>query len=170
MLKQFTNDKERGTYIMASLFDKVLNFVGWETEDDGYDDEYEEIEQGREEEEEQRFSFSSSNRNKKQQGKVVNIHSSSQFRVVIIQPQNFDEAQSICDHLKSNKPVIVNLESLEKDPAQRVVDFFCGAVYALDGSIYKVSGTIFLLTPHNVDVLGDFDEELKNNGVFPWMK
>jgi cell division inhibitor SepF len=152
---------------MANLFDKVLNFVGWETEE-GYEDEYEPTEQMEEDMEQTRFSFNSNNR--KKQSKVVNIHTSSQFKVVVIQPQNFDEAQNICDHLKDKKPVIVNLELLEKDPAQRVVDFFCGAVYALDGSIYKISGSIFLITPHNVDVLGDFDEELKNNGVFPWMK
>jgi cell division inhibitor SepF len=152
---------------MANLFDKVLNFVGWETEE-GYEDEYEPMEQAEEDMEQTRFSFNSNNR--KKQSKVVNIHTSSQFKVVVIQPQNFDEAQNICDHLKDKKPVIVNLELLEKDPAQRVVDFFCGAVYALDGSIYKISGSIFLITPHNVDVLGDFDEELKNNGVFPWMK
>ncbi len=152
---------------MANLFDKVLNFVGWETEEE-YEDEYEPMEQAEDDVEQTRFLFNSNNR--KKQSKVVNIHSSSQFKVVVIQPQNFDEAQNICDHLKSKKPVIVNLDLLEKDSAQRVVDFFCGAVYALDGSIYKISGTIFLITPHNVDVLGDFDKELENNGVFPWMK
>lgn len=151
---------------MAKLFDKVLNFVGWETEEE-MEEEYTERDQA-DEEEQPRFSFSTNNR--RQQGKVVNIHSSSQFKVVVIQPQNFDEAQNICDHLKNKKPVIVNLELLEKDPAQRVVDFFCGAVYALDGSIYKISGSIFLIAPHNVDVLGDFNDGLKNDGVFPWMK
>ena len=151
---------------MANLFDKVLNLsVGKPKRDTKMSMN----QRNREEDMEQtRFSFNSNNR--KKQSKVVNIHTSSQFKVVVIQPQNFDEAQNICDHLKDKKPVIVNLELLEKDPAQRVVDFFCGAVYALDGSIYKISGSIFLITPHNVDVLGDFDEELKNNGVFPWMK
>lgn len=153
---------------MAKLFDKVLNFVGLDTGEEMEEEEYQERYHEEEDEERKRFSLGANN--KKHQGKVVNIHSSSQFKVVVIQPQNFDEAQDICDHLKNKKPVIVNLELLEKEPAQRVVDFFCGAVYALDGSIYKVSGSIFLIAPHNVDVLGNFNNNLENDYVFPWMK
>ncbi|NLC67272.1 MAG: cell division protein SepF [Clostridiaceae bacterium] len=155
---------------MAKLFDKVLNFVGWDTEE-GEEMEEEELQEGYyEEENEERKRFSLGSANKKHQGKVVNIHSSSQFRVVVIQPQDFDDAQDICDHLKNKKPVIVNLELLEKESARRVVDFFCGAVYALDGSIYKVSGSIFLIAPHNVDVMGNFNNNADSDYVFPWMK
>lgn len=152
---------------MASIIDKVLNFVGWEAEEE-YEEEYETIDQAEEDAEQTRFLFNSNS--KKKQSKVVNIHSSSQLKVVIIQPQNFNEAQNICDHLKSNKPVIVNLDLLEKDSAQRVVDFFCGAVYVLDGSIHRIAGTIFLITPHNVDVLGNLDKDLNDDKAFPWMK
>ncbi|HOJ10543.1 MAG TPA: cell division protein SepF [Clostridiales bacterium] len=160
---------------MAKLFDKVLNLVGWELEEEPEDGFEENEESGPEaykpdtNEERPRFSFST-NASRKQQSKVVNIHSSSQLKVVVIQPHNFEDAQDICNHLKDNKPVIVNLESMEKEPAQRIVDFFCGSVYALDGSIYKVSSSIFLITPYNVDVMGEFKDELKNKGVFPWMK
>jgi cell division inhibitor SepF len=62
------------------------------------------------------------------------------------------------------------LEGLEKESARRVVDFLSGAVYALDGSIQRVSSNIFIIAPNNVDIMADFKEELRNKGVFPWAK
>lgn len=149
---------------MAKLFDKVLNFVGWEAEEE---DMIEEQESVKDEVAQPQFIQHSA---RKQQNKVVNIHSSSQLKVVIMQPENFEDAQDICDHLKSKKPVIVNLEELDKDNAQRIIDFLSGSIYALDGSIQKVSGGIFIIAPNNVDLMGDFKEELRNKGVFPWAK
>ena len=107
---------------------------------------------------------------KKQQNKVVNMHSSSQLKVVIMQPENFDDAQSICDHLKTKRPVVINLEKVEKQIAQRIIDFLSGSVYALDGNIQKVANGIFLIAPCNVDIMGDIKDELRNKGVFPWAK
>lgn len=157
---------------MAKLLDKMLNMVGWEIEDD--DEEEKDQDEGMmlekkplTEEDDLKPKFSL-NYNKKNQNKVVSL-SSNQVRVVVVQPESIDDAQEISNHLKDKKPVIVNLESMEKEAAQRIVDFFCGAVYALDGSIYRVSATIFLLAPFNVDVTGDFKDELRNKGVFPWM-
>ena len=148
---------------MAKLFNKMLNFVGWE-EDDEVDEGKAEI---KEEVQQPQFMHSGS---KKQQNKVVNIHTAAQFKVVIMQPQNIDDAQDICDHLKNKKPIVVNLEDVEKEQAQRILDFMRGSVYALDGNIQKVSNEIFLVAPNNVDITGDFKDELSNKGVFPWMK
>ncbi|MCX7746660.1 MAG: cell division protein SepF [Clostridia bacterium] len=150
---------------MAKLFNKVLNFVGWEAEEEemmeaSKEDSRDEIQQP------QLIQPSV----KKIQNKVVNIHSTSQFKVVITQPGNFEDAQEICDHLKNKKPIVMNLETLEKEDAQRIVDFISGSVYALDGNIQKVANGIFLVAPNNVDILGDFKEELKNRAVFPWAK
>ena len=100
--------------------------------------------------------------------KVVNIHTTAQLKVVVMQPQTYDDAAEIVDHLKSKKPVIVNLEKLEKEIARKVVDFLSGAVYALDGNIQKVSNGIFLIAPYNVGIMGDFKDELRNKGIFPW--
>ncbi len=100
--------------------------------------------------------------------KVVNITSTTQFKVVVVQPETFEEAREIAENLKSNKPVIVNLEKLEKEQARRMVDFVSGASYALGGDIQKISNMIFLVTPYNVGILGDFKDELKNKGIFPW--
>ena len=100
--------------------------------------------------------------------KVVNITSTTQFEVVVIQPETFEEAKDIADKLKAKKPVIVNLEKIEKEQARRMVDFVSGASYAMGGEIQKISNMIFLVTPYNVGILGDFKDELKNKGIFPW--
>lgn len=150
---------------MAKLFNKMLNFVGWEEEEIEEDEQQEETK-----EEIQQPPFLQNNFKKQPQNKVVNIHTQNQFKVVIMQPENIDDAQDICDHLKNKKPIVVNLEDLEKEPAQRIVDFLSGSVYALDGNIQKVSGGIFLIAPNNVDIMGDFKDELSNKTVFPWMK
>lgn len=149
---------------MAKLLNKMLNFVGWEEEEEEVLEEQEEIK-----EEPAQPNFFSSN-SKGKQNKVVNIHSASQFKVVIMQPENIDDAQDICDHLKNKKPVVINLEDVEKEAAQRIVDFLSGSVYALDGNIQKVSAGIFLVAPNNVDIMGDFKDALKNKTVFPWVK
>lgn len=99
-------------------------------------------------------------------GKVVNIHTTTQLKVVVIQPTSYNDSQDIADHLKSKKPVVVNLERLEKEDARKMVDFLSGAVYALDGSMQKVANGILLLAPYNVGIMGDFSSELKTNGIF----
>lgn len=150
---------------MAKLLNKMLNLVGWESEEEEELDE--EIEEVEEESEKARFIPSTF---KSKQNKVVNIHSTSQLKVVIMQPESYEDAQDICDHLKNKKPIIINLEYLEKELAQRIVDFLSGSVYALDGNIQKVSNGIFLIAPNNVDIMSDFKDELRSKGVFPWIK
>src|SRR5690554_1059724 len=103
-------------------------------------------------------------RNKK--GKVVNIHQSSYVKVVVFQALTYDDTQNIIDNLKNRKPIIVNLESLEQDLAQRVLDFMSGAVYALDGTIQKVSRNIFVLVPSNIDIIGNIPEDFKGKSFY----
>ena len=151
---------------MAKLLSKMLNFVGWESDEENTLEEENDVIKDEQHQPPQYLHSSS----KKQQNKVVNIHSNNQFKVVIMQPENFDDARDICDHLKNKKPVVVNLEDLGKETAQRVVDFLSGSVYALDGDIQKISAGIFLIAPNNVDIMGEFKDELKNKGAFPWVK
>lgn len=99
-------------------------------------------------------------------GKVVNIHTTTQLKVVVIQPTSYNDAQDVADHLKNKKPIVVNLERLDKEDARKMVDFLSGAVYALDGSMQKVANGILLLAPYNVGIMGDFSSELKSNGIF----
>ncbi|NLK87183.1 MAG: cell division protein SepF [Clostridiaceae bacterium] len=152
---------------MAKLLNRMLNLVGWETEEE---EELDELQAEAAEETFQTPNYLQSFAKRTQQSKVVNIHSNSQFKVVIMQPETFDDARDVCDHLKNKKPVIVNLENLTKETAQRVVDFLSGSVYAVDGDIQKVSTGIFMIAPSNVEVMGDFKDELKSKGVFPWVR
>lgn len=99
---------------------------------------------------------------------VVNLHAQRQVRVVVVEPKSFDEVQSIAEHLKNRRPVIVNLEQVDTEVARRIVDFASGATFALNGSQQKVGGGIFLFAPHNVDIEGDMKEV--ERGIFPWMK
>ncbi len=102
-------------------------------------------------------------------GKIVNFQANVQMEVVVIQPETYDEAQDVCDHIKSQRPVIINLESMDRTVAQRIMDFVSGACYTLNGNLQRVTNNIFIIAPENIDVAGDFREELKSNGIIlPW--
>lgn len=139
-------------------FNKMLKWIGIS---DDYDDEQEEFFDQNERDEDDEPIIPTGKR-----GKVVNIHTTTQLKVVVMQLQDFDDAKDIADHLKNKKPVVINLENLEKDVARRVVDFLSGVVYGVDGNIQKVASGIFLLAPYNVGIMGDFKDELKKG--FPW--
>lgn len=101
--------------------------------------------------------------------KVLNLQASIQMEVIVIQPVEYDEAQVICDHIKSKRPVILNLEKMERAVAQRIMDFVSGSCYTLNGNVQRITNNIFILAPENIDIAGDFREELKSNGIIlPW--
>lgn len=99
-------------------------------------------------------------------GKVVNLNSSTQLQVVLVKPDRFDMVSEIADHLRDKQALVLNLESTNKDVARRLVDFLSGCAYALDGKIKKVAISTYLITPYNVDVVGDLVEELENSGMY----
>lgn len=141
------------------FMDKVKFFMG--LDDIEEDDEY--LESGNVDEDMPQLGGKKNN-------KIVNIHTTTQMKVVLYEPTDFEEAPNIVDNLKNRKPVIINLECLEQELAKKIFDFLNGAVYALDGSIQKVSKGIFVLAPNNVDISGNIKEELSNKGLFPWQK
>jgi len=98
--------------------------------------------------------------------KVININTTAILDVVIVTPENFEESQDIADNIKAKRPCVMNLEMVDKGVARRIVDFLSGTVYAVDGNIQKVSNGIFLITPYNVNIMGDFRDELKHKGLF----
>ena len=101
---------------------------------------------------------------------IYSVNTSVQMRVVIIKPECYEDAQEICDQIKTKRPVVVNLEKVEYPIAQRIMDFLSGTCYSLEGSIQRVANNIFIIAPENVDISGDFKEELKTKGVLlPWM-
>ena len=98
--------------------------------------------------------------------KVVNLNNNSAMQVILVKPDRFDTVSEIADHLRDKKAVVLNLESTNKDVARRLVDFLSGVAYALDGKIKKVAISTYILTPYNVEIVGDLVEELENSGVY----
>jgi cell division inhibitor SepF len=95
---------------------------------------------------------------------VVSLPNPSKaVKLVVFEPQGFDDVQPIVDHLKNRRPVILNMEEIEKSLARRITDFVGGAVYALDGAVQKVSTSIMLFTPANVEVSIPPRAELKDD-------
>ena len=88
------------------------------------------------------------------------------LEVIIKRPSSFDDAQEICDLLKSEHAIIVNLERLDRDLAQKMMDFIAGAIYALDAKIHQISGYIFCISPEKVDISGDYFNMLSENTGF----
>ena len=88
------------------------------------------------------------------------------MQVVLVKPERFDNVSDIADHLLQNRAVLLNLESTNKDVARRLVDFLSGCAYALKGKIKKVAISTYIITPYNVDIVGDLVEELENNGMY----
>ena len=89
--------------------------------------------------------------------KVVNINTTTQLQVVLVKPEKFQDASAIADHLRDKR---------NKDVARRMVDFLSGAAYAQEGKIKKVAVATYIITPYNVDIIGDLIDELENNGMY----
>ena len=140
-----------------SFFDKIKEIVT-ESDDDEYDDFYEDDKKdksigiappardrfSRRDSSDREERFSERPRIKRHDSdKFVNIHTTTQLQVVLL-----------------------NLESTNRDVARRLLDFLSGAAYASDGQIKRVANSTYIITPYNVDVMGDLIDELENNGMF----
>ena len=88
-------------------------------------------------------------------GDPVNMANVAAMKMIVYHPVSYEDAQSIIDNLRSRKPVIVNMEDLEVNCAQRILDFLSGAIYALQGTLRKISRNIFVIAPANYDVIGN---------------
>ncbi len=140
-----------------NAMNKMLKWIGIAEEEEEYMDEVEEMEEMTET---QLSPFGN------RRARVSSISTGSPSKVVVIQFQNFDDAKDAADHLKAKKPVVANLEKLDNETTRRVVDFLSGAVYGVAGRIQNVSNRIFLITPHNVEVTGNYQDDIKG---FPFV-
>ncbi len=102
----------------------------------------------------------------KRSNKVVNINATTQLQVVLVKPERFDDAPSVADHLNSRRTVVLNLESSKQEVSRRLLDFLSGVAYANNGQIKRVANNTFIITPYNVDIVGDILDELESSGVF----
>ena len=98
--------------------------------------------------------------------KVVNINTTTQLQVVLVTPSKFENASDIADHLRDKRTVVLNLESTNKDIARRLIDFLSGVAYAQEGKIKKISAATYIITPYNVDIIGDLIDELESSGLY----
>ena len=98
--------------------------------------------------------------------KIVNINATTQLQVVLVRPERYDDASAIADHLADKKTVVLNLESTNKEVARRLIDFLSGVAYAHNGQLKRVANSTFIITPYNVNIMGDIIDELENSGVY----
>ena len=106
------------------------------------------------------------NESERRSNKVVNIHTTTQLQVVLVKPERFENASEIADHLRDKRAVVLNLEQTDKNIARRLIDFLSGVAYANEGTIKKVALSTYIITPYNVEILGDLIDELENNGLY----
>ena len=123
-------------------------------EDNQYDDDFSPV------------SARESARDLERRNKVVNIHTTTQLQVVLVKPERFENASEIADHLRDKRTVVLNLEQTDKNIARRLIDFLSGVAYANEGTIKKVALSTYIITPYNVEILGDLIDELENNGLY----
>ena len=130
-----------------------------------YDDD---VEKGAEEKDDMFFSENPVKKSVKadKNDKIVNISATTQLQVVLVKPERYEDASAIADHLGEKKTVVLNLESTNKDVARRLIDFLSGVAYANNGQLKRVANSTFIITPYNVNIMGDIIDELENNGVY----
>ncbi len=131
--------------------------------DDEYDNDVDFISNSKSDTSEHQYD---DNESQRKANKVVNIHATTQLQVILVKPEQFDDASTIADHLNAKRTVVLNLESATKELSRRLLDFLSGVAYANNGQIKRVANSTFIITPYNVDIMGDLIDELENNGVY----
>lgn len=89
------------------------------------------------------------------------------MEVCVIKPTSVEDAREITETLLENRTVVLNLEGLDVDIAQRIIDFTSGSCFAISGNLQKISHYIFIITPSSVDISGDFQEILSGSFEVP---
>ena len=87
------------------------------------------------------------------------------MEVSMVKPTSVEDSRTIVDHLLAGKAVVLNMEGLHTEIAQRIIDFTSGATYSMDGKLQKISNYIFIVTPSAIDLSGDF-QDILTSGAF----
>ena len=97
---------------------------------------------------------------------VVNINATTKLAVVLVKADQFNNVADIADHLKNKMTVVLNLETTDKETSKRMLDFMSGVTYAIEGKIKRVANDTYLITPLDVEIVGDdLISELENSGM-----
>ncbi|MEX2356251.1 MAG: cell division protein SepF [Thermaerobacterales bacterium] len=75
------------------------------------------------------------------------------LRMVVLTPRDFEQVQAMADHLKNRRPVLLNLETCDKDVAQRIINFLSGTIYALNGEMHRLATHVLLFAPSNIEII-----------------
>ena len=166
------------------VMDKFLNYMKLNDEEDEgfYDDDY--LDDEEEVEPVKKFSPAKSRQQtaddddleekskRSTQPKVTPIHRSvtkkmpgTGMEVCVIKPTSVEEAREVTETLLHERTVVLNLEGLDVDIAQRIIDFTSGSCFAIHGNLQKISHYIFIITPQSVEISGDFQDLLNGNGI-----
>ena len=135
---------------MKSLLDEIKLFFG-------FIDEKKTIEEAPELQEKTPF-----------KGSLVNAQSARPFassEIKVLEPKIYEDSLNIAAYLRANKPVVVNLKSLDKQAGKRLIDFICGTAYAINGHMMKIGDHIFLFTPANVNIDNSEEKTSFEQGV-----
>ena len=158
------------------VMDKFLNAMKLNPDEDDYDDDYD-MDDEVVNEKPQRNTNSYSDyddddeyeeKPKKAPAKVTQMRqprrtAGNGMEVCVIKPTSVEDSREVTDTLLSNRTVVLNLEGLDMDIAQRIIDFTFGSTYAIKGNFQKISQYIFIITPASVDISGDFQELLSGS-------
>ena len=157
-----------------SVMDRLLSYMKLNGDED-YDDEYDDDEYDDYEEPETKVSKLTSRKTKsapveeeeehprKASPKITPIKqarrsSGAGMEVCVIKPTSIEDGREITETLLANRTVVLNLEGLDVDIAQRIIDFTSGSCFAISGNLQKISQYIFIITPASVDISGDFQD------------
>lgn len=159
------------------VMDKFLNYMKlndedeYETDDDYLDDDdYAETSQGKKNAKESDVDDRTARKPAAKvtpmpKGNTRKVQGGSGMNVCVIKPTSVEDAREITLTLLSNQTVVLNLEGLDVDVAQRIIDFTSGSCFAISGNLQKISHYIFIITPATVDISGDF-QDILNGGSF----
>lgn len=106
----------------------------------------------------------SSQDSKKSVANVVSIHTNKTMKVVVCEPEKFEEVQALADHLRNRKQLIINFENTPKEISQRIIDFISGTTYSLEGDSQQIGPHIFIFTPSNMEIARDHRTIIRKNG------
>ncbi len=156
------------------VMDKFLNYMKLnEDEDDFYNDfDEEEIEEPRKQPTKEVAEDIDDRIIRKPAPKVTPIprqvkKTGTGMEVCVIKPTSVEDAREITETLLANRTVVLNLEGIDVDIAQRIIDFTSGSTFAISGNLQKISHYIFIITPPSVDISGDFQEILAGSFDVP---
>lgn len=154
------------------FFDGFLNKMLLPSEDEDYDDYDDDYEEEKPAKKQQASSLTDTKKaeseptvfarpKEKSPNKITPMRSSSRkaqnigMEVCVIKPTSFEDAREITETLLANQTVVLNVEGLDVDIAQRIIDFTSGSCFAMNGNLQKISNFIFIITPENVEISGD---------------